>query len=89
MQNFTLEDKQALEAIARTGVQVKYVAYDPNTAINPETEALAAGMQEYYREDGANLTEVIFSYGELPFNDFIMLESGEALVLENGERLAF
>ena len=62
MQNFTLADKQALEAIVETGVQVSEVAYNPTTVVgSPEAAAIAAGWVQYYREATATLVEVIYT----------------------------
>jgi hypothetical protein len=66
MQNFTLADKQALEALVEGGTKVYEVAYNPNVVgigggtSTPEADAIAAGLTQYYREATANLVEVIY-----------------------------
>jgi hypothetical protein len=62
MNNFTLADKQALEAFLATGYTCAEVAYNPNTVVgNPEATAVAAGWTQYYREASASLVEVIYT----------------------------
>jgi len=66
MQFFTLADKQALQAVLKTGKECYEVAYNPNTVgigggtATPEADAIAAGYVQYYREATANLVEVIY-----------------------------
>ena len=62
MDNFTLVDKQALEALIEAGAQVATVAYNPTTVVGtPEADALASGWVQYYREATATLVEVIYT----------------------------
>jgi hypothetical protein len=62
MNNFTPEDAAALNELAEAGLRVYSVVYNPNTVTGtPEADAIAAGMVEYYREDSANLVEVIYT----------------------------
>lgn len=62
MENFTENDKEDLETVVEGGAEVAYVAYNPNTVTgDPEGDALADGWVEYYREDTANLVEVIYT----------------------------
>ena len=56
MKNFTLAQKQQLEAYEKAGHHVFSTAYDP-TKINP---AAPANMFEFYRESSTNLVEVIY-----------------------------
>lgn len=72
MNNFTLVNKQALQALVEAGAEVATVAYNPNTyvapvgypaypATTPETLAIADGWVQYYREATASLIEVIYT----------------------------
>jgi len=62
MNNFTLEQKQELEALVEAGAEVVTVAYNPTTVIGtPEADAIADGYSVYYREDTSTLVEVIFT----------------------------
>lgn len=63
MQNFTLEQKQALEALVESGTQVSYVAYDPTIedGVAIEAAATADGSSVYYREDTPTLVEIIYT----------------------------
>lgn len=67
MNNLTLSQKQALEAYCLTGGKVYEVAYDPTIVgtkggtATPEADAITAGLIQYYREDTANLVEVIYT----------------------------
>lgn len=62
MQNFDSAQKAALNTFLEAGNHVFYVAYDPNTVQgDPEADAIAAGMEEYYREDSPSLIEVIYT----------------------------
>lgn len=63
MNNFTLAQKQALEALVEAGTQVSTLSYDPTTndGASLEANALADGWTEYYREDAATLVEVIYT----------------------------
>lgn len=64
MQNFTLANKQALQSFLTTNnKQVYYLEYDPtqpNTS-TLESNAVAAGYTQYYREATTNLVEVIYT----------------------------
>ena len=58
MNNFTLAQKQALEALVEAGTQVAYAGYDPATAVDippPPT-----GFSVYYSESTATLVETIY-----------------------------
>lgn len=60
--NMTLEQKEALQVICESGGQVATVAYDPGTVEgDPEADAVADGWTEFYREDSANLVEVVYT----------------------------
>ncbi len=59
MNNFTLAQKQALEALVEGGAQVFEVAYDPLTV--SEIPAPPAGCTVFYSESNANLVEIIYT----------------------------
>lgn len=59
MNNFTLAQKQALEALVEGGAQVVEVAYDPLTV--SEIPAPPAGFTVYYTESSTNLVETIYT----------------------------
>ena len=64
MDNFSLADKQALEALVEAGAKVSTVAYYTDTVVgDPEADALAAGWTQYYKEHakGSTLIEVIYT----------------------------
>jgi hypothetical protein len=64
MKNLTLQQKEELSSFEGQGRRVYTVAYDPTTATGtPEADAIADGLTEYYREDTANLVEVIYVSG--------------------------
>lgn len=57
----TEAQKQELADFEAAGKHVFTVAYDPTTVTgDPEADAVAAGLVEYYREDSANLVEVVY-----------------------------
>lgn len=62
MNNFTELQKKALQTSVEGGAEVTTVAYNPNTVTGtPEADAIADGWVEYYREDTADLAEVIYT----------------------------
>lgn len=78
MQNFTEEQKEELQALVEAGAKVFFLAYNPATVVDPDPEAdpedvydpeqvaLDDGLFEYYREDTANLVEIIYLDEEPP-----------------------
>lgn len=62
MNNFTLANKQALQALVEAGAEVSTVAYDPTTVVGtPEADAVADGWVQFYKESSARLVEVIYT----------------------------
>jgi len=58
MNNFTLAQKQQLDNLTATGVQVYYVGYDP-TVTEPPT--LDPSLTLFYSETSTNLVEFIYT----------------------------
>lgn len=63
MQNFNLAQKEALADLITGGVEPYFLSYDPTEdgTETLEADAIAAGYVEYYREDTANLVEIIYT----------------------------
>lgn len=62
MNNFDSAAVAALNDFLEAGNHVFFVAYNPITVTgDPEVDAIASGMVEYYREDTAELVEVIYT----------------------------
>lgn len=85
MKNFTLEQKEELYDLSEQGAQVAFVSYDPNTTDgDPEADAIAAGLAEYYREDSDDLVEVIYIPEEFALEPGTLALSSDAYtVLES------
>jgi hypothetical protein len=60
-------NKQTLATYCATGSKVYEVAYDPTIVgtkggtSTPEADAIAAGLNQWYKESHANLIEVIYT----------------------------
>lgn len=62
MQNFTEEQKEELAELAEQDFVSYFLAYDPNNVDgDPEQDALDQGYVEFYREETANLIEIIYT----------------------------
>jgi hypothetical protein len=81
MQNFTLNDKLALQALIEGGQQVSFVSYDP-TVTAPS--ALDPIWVEYYREDTVNLVEIIYVTGAVAPVFLYADDAGTILVADDG-----
>lgn len=58
MNNFTLSQKQQLDNLTATGVEVFYVGYDPTVTTPPTVDS---SFTEFYRETSTNLVEIIYT----------------------------
>ncbi len=62
MINFTQQDKEDLQILVEAGAKVSTLSYNPNTVVgDPETDALNAGWEVFYREDTADRVEIIYT----------------------------
>jgi hypothetical protein len=54
--------KRALQVLVEAGATVATVSYNPNTVVgDPEGDAIGQGFAQFYREDTANLVEVVYT----------------------------
>lgn len=58
MNNFTLAQKQALEALVEAGTKVEYQSYDPTMGPAPTPPV---GFSVYYQESAPTAVETIYT----------------------------
>lgn len=60
--NLSQANMESLQALAEGGDEILTVAYNPNTVTGtPEADATGSGAVEQFREDTADLVEVVYS----------------------------